>query len=135
MTIRSGQSVVHAFTVGPEAMRAFQALSGDMSQVHCDPAFARARGFKDVIVYGGILLAQLSHVLGMKLPGAEGTSTRWTIDYRAPLYVGEAASLRLEIVSTSPATGLADAKFIIEAGGRTVATGTAQTLVPHERLA
>ncbi len=135
MTIRPGQSAVHAFTVTGDAMRAFQTLSGDMSKVHTDPEFARARGFKDVIVYGGILLAQLSHVLGMKLPGTEGTSTRWTVDYRVPLYVDEPATLALEIVNTSPATGLVDAKFVIAAAGRTIATGTAQTLAPREALA
>lgn len=135
MTLHAGQSVVHTFTIDAAAMRAFQALSGDMSAVHCDTEFARARGFDDVIVYGGLLLAQLSHVLGMQLPGTSGTSVRWTIDYRGPLYVGEAATLTLEIVDVSSGTGLVNSRFTIATVARKVATGTAQSLLPPQGLA
>ena len=135
MTIKAGQSVAHSFTVDAAAMRAFQALSGDLSAVHSDAAFARARGFEDVIVYGGLMLAQLSYVVGMLLPGSNGTSLRWAIDYRGPLYVGEAATLTLEIVGVSPGTGLVDSRFTIATAARKVATGTAQTLLPPEGLA
>lgn len=135
MTLRAGQSVTRSFTIDAAAMCAFQALSGDMSAVHCDAAFARARGFDDVIVYGGLMLAQLSHVLGMQLPGTSSTSMRWTIDYRGPLYVGEAATLTLEIVDVSPGTGLVNSRFTIATAARKVATGTAQSLLPPEGLA
>ncbi len=135
MTPRAGQSVTHGFTIDAAAMRAFQALSGDMSAVHCDAAFARERGFDDVIVYGGLLLAQLSYVVGMLLPGTSGTSVRWAIEYRGPLYVGEAAVLTLEIVDVSPGTGLVNSRFTIASAARKVATGTAQTLLPPQGLA
>ncbi len=132
MTLRIGQSVAHGFTIDAAAMRAFQALSGDMSAVHCDADFARARGFQDVIVYGGLMLAQLSRVLGMHVPGTSSMSVRWTIDYRGPLYVGEAATLTLQIVGVSPGTGLVDSRFTIATAARRVATGTAQSLLPPE---
>jgi HAD superfamily phosphatase (TIGR01681 family) len=76
-----------------------------------------------VIAYGGIMLAHLSHVLGMKLPGPTGTSTKWTINYREPLYLDEPARITLEISHTSSATGLVEAKFRITSGERTIATG------------
>ena len=97
-------------------------------------AFARSRGFERAIVYGGLMLAQLSFVLGSRIPGDHGVSTRWTIDYRRALYVGEAAVLRLEVTDVSPATGIIETKFSIRASERLIATGKTQSLVPAEDL-
>lgn len=116
-------------------MAAFQKMSGDTSLIHTDREFARSRGFDDVIAYGGIILAQLSHVLGMKIPGSGGTSLRWTIDYRAPLYVGAEADIHFEVTGVSVATGVIDGKFRIVSGGKTIATGSTQSMVPLEQIA
>jgi acyl dehydratase len=134
MTIRVGDFATHEFVIDEAAMRAFQALSGDRSRIHCDIAYARERGYKDVITYGGIMLAHLSHVLGVKIPGANGTSTKWTISYREPLYVGELASLHFEVTHVSKATGIIEGKYRIVTGTRTVATGTTQSLVPPDEI-
>lgn len=128
--MRVGDFVEHGFSFDSEAMQTFAQLSGDRSAIHTDPDFARARGFRDVIVYGGLMLGQLSFVVGGLLPGDRGTSTRWTIDYRAPLYVGEQATLRLELTNVSESTGLVDAKFTIKTADRTIAKGVTQTLLP-----
>ena len=58
------------------------------------------------------MLAHLSHVLGMKLPGPTGTSTKWTISYREPLYLGEPARIALEITYASKATGIVEASSV-----------------------
>lgn len=132
MGIAVGDRIAHDFSVSADDMRGFAALSGDTSLVHVDRDFARARGFDDVIVYGGLMLAQLSYVVGMKLPGPAGTSTRWTIDYRGPLYVGEAATIEFEVVGVSPGTGLIDGKYRIRTAGRLIASGTTQSLMPTD---
>lgn len=132
--VRTGDIAVHDFVVDQNAMKAFQAMSNDMSRIHCDASFARERGFEDVIVYGGIVLAHLSHVLGMQLPGPSGTSTKWTITYHKPLYVGEAATISLEITYVSEATGIVEGKFRVAAGTRVIATGTTQSMVPTEEI-
>jgi 3-hydroxybutyryl-CoA dehydratase len=135
MTLAVGDTVEHAFVIDDAAMRTFSALSGDSSAVHVDDVFARSRGFEGAIVYGGLMLAQLSFVLGSRIPGDHGVSTRWSIDYRRALYVGQQAVLRLEITDISPATGIVETKFTISAGGRVIATGKTQSLVPLEDLA
>ena len=133
MTIAVGDRTEHIFSVSADEMRSFAALSGDTSLVHNDRDFARARGFDDVIVYGGLMLAHLSQVLGMKLPGPTGTSTCWTIEYRGPLYVGETATIAFEVVGVSPGTGLIDGKYTIHAAGRLVARGTTQSVLPTDQ--
>lgn len=134
MTIAVGDTVKHTFVVDEAATAWFQNISGDRSLIHRDEAFARSRGFEQPIVYGGIMLAHLSHVLGMKLPGPTGTSTKWTINYRNPLYLHEVAEIELQVVNVSPSTGLVDCRFKIVSSSRTIATGTTQTIVPETEI-
>ena len=134
MTLRLGDKAEHKFVVDAAAMGLFQSLSHDRSRIHCDPDFARSRGYKDVIVYGGIMLAHLSHVLGQMLPGALATSTKWTINYRGPLYVGEEATLNIAVTHVSRATGIVECKFRIASREQPVATGNTQSVVPLDEI-
>ena len=134
MAIRVGSKATRKFVVDDAAMRRFQAMSGDTSRIHCDGAYAKARGYDGVIVYGGIMLAHLSHLLGMKIPGRNGLSVAWSIKFHGPLYVGEAAEIVLEVANVSAATGIVEGRFCIMAGDKKVATGTTQSIVPREEI-
>ena len=134
MRIRVGAHAEFTFAVSAADMDAFIALSGDRSSIHTDHAYAKSRGYGGVIVYGGILLAKLSYVLGTKVPGDHGISTRWTIDFRTPLLVDEPATIRLDIIDASPATGLVEAKFKIRTATSLVATGRTQTMLPRDEI-
>jgi 3-oxoacyl-[acyl-carrier protein] reductase len=134
MTIRAGDTATHRFRLDEAAMRRFQELSGDYSRIHTDEAFAKARGYKGVIAYGGIMLAHLSHVVSNMIPGDNGMSVKWAINYREPLYVGEEAELSLTVHFVSKAAGLIESKFKITCAERTIATGTAQSIVPAEEI-
>ena len=132
--IRVGDSVEHSFTITEDDMRLFQKLSADYSLIHTDSGFARERGFDGVIVYGGLLLAHLSHVVGQHLPGRKGTSASWSISYRAPLYVGETAALNLTVTNVSVAAGMVEGRYKITCGDRTIAKGQTQSIVPAGML-
>ena len=132
--IAVGDRVEHAFTISDDDMATFRRLSADSSLIHTDPEFARQRGFKDVIVYGGLMLAQLSHVVGQLLPGRHGTSVKWTVNYRSALYAEEPARLSLHVVNVSPATGLVEARYRIACGDRLIAEGQTQSLVPLDLI-
>ncbi|MDO9337770.1 MAG: MaoC/PaaZ C-terminal domain-containing protein [Caulobacter sp.] len=121
----------HPFVIDQAAMEAFATLSGDRSAIHTDEAYARAAGYRGVIVYGGLMLAQLSHVVGNHLPGSKGVSMHWSIDYRQPLFVDEPAVLRLEVVHVSEPARVLSGKFTIQTADRTIATGKTQSLVPQ----
>lgn len=129
MTIRPGQSASLPFRIDAAQMEIFRKLSEDDGLVHTDAAFARSKGYDDVIVYGGAILAKLSCLLGTMLPGPTGVSLRWSIDYRRPLYVDEPAVLTLEVTDVSPSTGVVEARFKVLSGERIIATGAVQSLV------
>lgn len=130
MAIQVGDRASRKFVVDAATMRWFQEVAEDTSRIHCDRAYAKTRGYTDVVVYGGILLAHLSHLLGMKIPGPNGTSIGWSVKYHNPLYVDEAAEITLEVANVSAATGVVEGKFSIMAGQKKVATGTTQSIVP-----
>ncbi len=134
MTVRVGDVATWDFVIREDAMRCFQALSADRSGVHTNETYARTRGYEGVIVYGGLMIAQLSYVLGMKVPGPHALSSHWSIAYRAPLYVDEPATLVLEVIHVSKALGIAEARFRITAGDRLVATGSTQSVLPSEEI-
>jgi acyl dehydratase len=134
VAIRVGDIAARKFVVDAATMSWFQQVAEDTSRIHCDHVYAQARGYADVVVYGGILIAHLSHLLGMKIPGSNGTSIGWSIKFHNPLYVGEEAEITLEVASLSAATGVVESKFSIMAGEKKVATGTTQSIVPLEEI-
>jgi len=75
--------VVH---VRPEDVDAFAALSGDVSPIHVDDAYARQRGFTGRIAHGLLLGAYVSQVIGTLLPGATGLLQTASFEFRKPCY-------------------------------------------------
>ncbi len=127
--LESGAEVSIPFRITKDDMQAFSELSGDRSRIHIDPEFARSRGFKDVVVYGALTVARLSYLVGMHLPGDFGLATSWRIDFNHPLYVDEDAVLSATVTHLSVATRTIKLKFRATAGGRVVATGTADSML------
>ena len=127
MDIMSTGSCEFRFRVTKEEMAAFAALSDDHSLIHVDDAFARRHGFRGAIVYGGILLAKLSHCLGTHLPGPTGVSLEWTIRYHSPLYVEEIAVFHAESRRFSEAVQVMELAFRVTCDDRKSASGTAQS--------
>jgi acyl dehydratase len=66
----------------------FAELSGDVSPLHTDQAFAAARGFGDRVVHGAYLAALASRLCGMVLPGRNGLLLAMSLSFAAPTLVG-----------------------------------------------
>jgi 3-hydroxybutyryl-CoA dehydratase len=87
-----------AFTVSERyeeaEMRAFEALSGDTSPLHVDPAAASQYGYPDRLLYGFLLLTLLSRLVGTKLHHAVCASV--SVDFVSPGFPGE----KIDLVAT-----------------------------------
>lgn len=117
------------FAVSAQDMAAFAALSGDYNPLHTDPAFARAKGFDGVVVYGALLVAKVSQLIGMRLPGRDSIWSSVALRFHAPLFVGDAARVEGEVVALSRATGLCELKLTVTRGERLIAKGKAEVLL------
>lgn len=125
-------AVSFEFRVTPQQMRAFRELSGDSNPLHDDGDFARRRGFDGAVVYGGLIVAQVSRLLGTRQPGPGCVWRSVTLRFRSPLYVGEAARLSGAVSHANEELGLMSLELRVEAAGRTIADGEAAVLQARE---
>lgn len=132
MTIQPDRTELAEFRISDADMAAFRSLSGDTNPLHDDPAFARRRGFAGPVVYGGLIVAQVSRLLGTRLPGPGCVWRSLTLRFRAPLYVGETARLAATIIHANEDLGVVDLKLRIDAAKRCIADGDAAALLMTE---
>jgi 3-hydroxybutyryl-CoA dehydratase len=119
-----GQEVVEDFRVTDEDMEAFARLSGDRNPVHLDRRAAMDRGYQEPLVYGALLVARLSRLIGMQLPGPSSVWTELRITFHRPLRIGESARLLARVASVHPSTETVRLKFrIARMTGAIVAKG------------
>jgi acyl dehydratase len=121
----ASETVVFDFAIEATDQHAFAALSGDRNPLHLDASFALARGLSGSVVYGGLIVAKISQVIGMTLPGPAGIWAALKIDFREPLYVGEKARLAASVSHRSEATRTLSVAIKVTCGERTIATATA----------
>ena len=67
--IEIGQSVEFDWWVQDTDVDTFAHLSGDFSDIHMNPEYARRSRFRGRVVHGMLPLAAVSHLVGMRLPG------------------------------------------------------------------
>lgn len=117
------------FSIDELQMRQFAELSGDFNPLHTDDEFARSKGFEGRVVYGGLLLAKVSQLIGMRLPGRNGVWASVALDFRSPLYIGQAAQIEVTVSAFSTSTGLAELQLVLRRPGKLLAKGKAEVLV------
>jgi len=125
----AGTRASFPFVVSASEMQAFAHLSGDDNPIHFDREFAASRGLPGPIVFGGLLLAKISRLLGGVLPGHGCIWAGTNISFVSPLCVGEEAVLDAEVVQVSPAVGLVKIEHTIRCGERVILRGNSETIL------
>jgi acyl dehydratase len=127
--LTTGQSVVVELSIDDAQMRQFAELSGDFNPLHTDDAFARGRGFQGRVVYGALLIAKISELIGMRLPGKNSVWASLSLDFLEPLFVDQPAQLEAVVLRTSPGTGLVELKLTVRRDGKKLSKGRAEVIV------
>ena len=94
--IELGQEAHFEATVTDAMMDAFKAISADTNPLHCDEAYAVARGFEGRVVYGMLTAAFYSRLAGVYLPGKQSLIYGIDVSFHKPVYVG----MRLTVTGT-----------------------------------
>ena len=123
--LHEGMTVEWDFQVSDREMQTFAELTGDYAPLHLDEEFARSKGFAGKVVYGALLTAQLSRLVGMHIPGRDGFFIGLTADFRRPVIVGETVSLRAEVTQISEGTRVIAMRYTMRANGKVAVSGTA----------
>lgn len=122
-----GFQLERPFVVTSEQLSQFGTLSGDVNPLHVDATFARAHGLADRVVYGGLIVAGISRVLGMELPGTGWMWHSLDIDFKRPLYVGQPARFIATIDYLNEELGVMQIAFTLAVHDTIVARGKVQS--------
>lgn len=118
-----GLSESFTVTVTPEMLDAFKAITGDVSPIHVDEDYARARGYAGRVVYGMLGASFFSTLAGVYLPGEHcllhGVESR----FAKPIFVGDTLTVTGTVTDVSE-LGVAEIKGVIKnQHGQTVTRG------------
>ncbi len=131
--LQLGMEANYSRVVTESDIHAFAAISGDDNPVHLDESYAAQTPFKTRIAHGILSASYISAVIGTRLPGPGCIYVSQTLNFRAPVRIGD------EVVSAVRITDLlTEKKRAILAcdcsvNGRTVLDGQAVILVPSRQ--
>jgi len=124
--LKEGDVFHVVFTISESDMQAFATLSGDTNAIHCDDAYAISYGMKDRVVYGGLILASVSRLIGMELGGSGWVWQSVSAQFKNPLYLGQSATTTAKVSYASHDLGVYRLKFDVRTDHSLIAQGDAQ---------
>ena len=124
-----GQEATRSTSVSDAVIVAFALLSGDHNPVHLNEAYASQTLFKERIAHGMLSAAYISAVVGMDLPGPGAIYVSQTLNFKAPVKIGDTVVTTVTIVELMPKRR---ARFACRCAvnGTTVVEGEAVMMVP-----
>ena len=77
----------------------FAGISSDRNPIHLNEVFATHTRFGHRIVHGMLTAGLISAVLGTQLPGPGSIYLSQTLEFRAPVYIGDRITACVEIIA------------------------------------
>ena len=97
-----GMSETLSKTVSASDVVGFATLTGDRNPIHLSEHFAARTTFKKRIAHGLYTASLISAVLGTRLPGPGAIYISQTLNFRAPVRIGDTVTVRVEVVELTP---------------------------------
>lgn len=126
-----GMSASHSKIIGAGDIQAFADLTGDDNPVHLDEAFAATTMFKGRIAHGMLTASLLSTVIGTRLPGPGCIYVSQSLNFRAPVRIGDTVIATARITELVPERRRAIFACDCAVNGRTVLDGEAVIMAPR----
>ncbi|MDB5543508.1 MAG: MaoC domain protein dehydratase [Hyphomicrobiales bacterium] len=112
----------------------FATLSGDHNPVHLSDHFARKTRFGGRIAHGLYTASLISAVLGMRLPGPGAVYLSQTLNFRAPVRIGDVVVVAVEVVELVAEGRRCRLACECLVDGKVVLDGEALVMVPARRV-
>ena len=130
--IHLNETITSRITVDEAAMSAFAELSGDTNPIHMDDESARRFGYSGQVGYAGVLLAEVSRIIGTRVPGPGALCVSYQFDFKAPVYVGDSVVFEVTVTHYSEAARVVLLGFLAyrEHDGVAALRGSATVRVP-----
>src|SRR5471030_2225368 len=126
MTERLSKTVASSDVVG------FAAVTGDRNPIHLSEHFAAKTPFRTRIAHGLYTASLISAVLGTRLPGPGAIYISQTLNFRAPVKIGDTVEVSVTVAELMPEKSRARLACVCAVGGEVVLDGEALVKVPSE---
>ena len=128
--LKVGMSAMFGKTVTDADIVGFAGVSGDTNPIHLHDGFARATRFGQRIAHGMLSASFISTVIGTKLPGPGSVYISQTLNFMAPVLIGETITAVATITGIDERRRRVTLKTQCLNGDKVVVDGEATILVP-----
>ncbi len=128
--IEPGMRASLSRTFGEEEVEAFARITGDVNPAHLDDAFAATTVFGRRVVHGMLTASLISAVLGTRLPGKGAIYVSQSIQFRAPVFIGDTVTAEVEVTSVDARRRRVTLATRCLVNGKVVLRGEAVVLAP-----
>jgi 3-hydroxybutyryl-CoA dehydratase len=129
--ISVGDTASFTKTLGESDVYLFAGITGDMNPAHVDAVSAADGMFKQRIAHGMLTASFISTVLAMKLPGPGTIYLGQEVQFRAPVFIGDTITARVEVIEKLEQRRWVKLKTTVtNQDGKLVVDGSATALPP-----
>ena len=129
--LKIGQSAMFGRTVGHADIVAFAGVSGDTNPIHLHDGFAHTTRFGQRIAHGMLGASYISTVIGTKLPGPGAVYISQTMNFLAPVIIGDTITAVATITAIDEKRRRVTLKTLCFNADKVVIDGEAVVLVPR----
>ena len=133
--LKVGMSAMFGKTVTEADIAAFAGVSGDTNPIHLHGGFAQTTRFGQRIAHGMLSGSFISTVIGTKLPGPGAIYVSQTMNFMAPVLIGETITATATITAIDEKRRRVTLKTQCLNGDQVVIDGEAVVLVPRRDTA
>jgi 3-hydroxybutyryl-CoA dehydratase len=128
-----GQTERLAKTVASSDVVGFAEVTGDRNPIHLSEHFAAKTPFGTRIAHGLYTASLISAVLGTRLPGPGAVYISQTLNFRAPVKIGDTVEVSVTVAELVPAKCRARLTCTCTVDGEIVLDGEAWVKVPSRK--
>ncbi len=125
-----GMEASLSHTVAGEDLNLFAHITGDANPIHLDDAYAAETPFKQRIAHGMLSASYISAVFGTKLPGPGCIYISQTLNFRAPVHIGDHVIATVKICDLIETRKRAIFTCYCKVGQKIVVEGEAVIMIP-----
>lgn len=108
----------------------FAGITGDANPIHLDEAYAAATPFKQRIAHGMLSASYISAVFGTRLPGPGCIYISQTLNFKAPVHIGDEVTATVRITDLLETRKRAIFTCACKVGAKIVVEGEAVIMIP-----
>lgn len=133
MMITLGATASRTKIFTDEDVRTFARITDDHNPIHLDEAYAATTRFGQRLVHGMFTASLISAVLANELPGEGTIYLSQTLQFKAPVFIGDTITATVEVTAYRENKGVVTlATTCTNQHGQVVLAGEAVALAPRQ---